>query len=439
MPKVALINPAVSSEQRYGKSAHQTMHHTPPQGLCYLAAVVRENGYDVTIIDAETSAYTDEELLDKVTEYAPDYLGLTSTIATIYIAAEYVQLFRQNFKELKIILGGPQLTACPELTMKLFPDLDVGVLGEGEVTILELLKTLENNKGLKSCAGLIFARDGKIVRTAERDFISNLDVLPMPAWDLLPELSKFYRTSDITYKRLPAFQVVTSRGCPYKCVFCDRSVFGNKWRSFSAEYVMRMVRELVNKYGIKDLNFADDEFLINKKRLRSICRFLIDEKIDLTWSAVGRVNSVTPELLKLAKEAGCHQIAFGLESGSQKILDVINKKLSKEDIIRGVRWTKEAGIEVKGLFMIGNPLETEETIKETTDLIEMLDLDYISMSAFTPLPGAEIYETATKYGTFDDDWRKMNLWEHIFVPFGLSKGQLDNYVGRYSRKESKTK
>lgn len=439
MSKVLLINPALSLEQRYGKSATQTMHHTPPQGLCYLAAVVRKNGYDVAIIDAEVLPYSNAELLARVKEYAPDYIGITSTIVTIFTAADYVKMFRQNIKGAKIILGGPQITACPERTMELLPDLDAGVLGEGEITIIELLKALENNQNLEAVPGLILARDGKSVRTEKREFIQNLDVLPMPAWDLLPELARYYRTSEITYKRLPAFQIVTSRGCPFRCTFCDRSVFGNEWRSFSAEYVLKMVKELTNKYGIKDLNFGDDEFLINKKRITKICQYLIDEKIDLTWSAVGRVSSVMPEILKLAKKAGCHQIAYGLESGSQKILDIINKKLTKEEIIRGVRWTKEAGIEVKGLFMVGCPLETEETIKETRELIEMLDLDYISMAAFTPLPGAEVYETATKYGTFDDDWHKMNLWQHIFVPFGLNEEQLGFFVGRYSRKESKTK
>lgn len=414
------------------------MHHTPPQGLCYLAAVLRENGYDAVIIDAEVMAYSNEDLLARVNEEAPDYIGITSTIAAIFAAADYVRLFKQNLKDVRVILGGPQVTASPEPTMKLFPDLDLGVLGEGEVTIIELLKALENGGSLEAIPGLIFARGGETIVTPQREFIKDLDALPMPAWDLLPKLSEFYRTSDITYKRLPAFQIVTSRGCPYRCVFCDRSVFGNKWRSFSAEYVMRMVRELVNKYGVRDLNFADDEFMINRRRFRRICQLLIDEKVDLTWSAVGRVDSVTPELLKLAKEAGCTQIAFGLESGSEKILDVLHKKLTTENIVRGVKWTKEAGIAVKGLFMIGNPLETEQTIKETFDLIEKLDLDYISMSAFTPLPGAEIYETARQYGTFDDDWRKMNLWQHIFVPFGLSKEQLDNFVGRYSRRDKQS-
>jgi radical SAM superfamily enzyme YgiQ (UPF0313 family) len=433
MNKIIFVNPALGVEQRYGKSAKDTMHHTPPQGLCHLAAVLREKEYEVEILDAEVFDYTDAEVLERVKEYSPDYIGITSTIVTIYTAARYVKLFKEHFEnDVKVILGGPQITASPEDTMKLFPQLDVGVLGEGEITIVELLEAFENGKTLEDINGLIFVKNGRFIKTPKGGFIKNLDSLPMPAWDLLPNIATHYRTSEITCKKLPAFQITTSRGCPYKCTFCDRSVFGNRWRGFSAEYVIEMIKELVNKYGIRDINFSDDEFLINRKRLEKICHFLINEGIDLSWSAVGRADSVRSDLLKLMKEAGCHQISIGIESGSQKILDIIKKATTIEVIERCVEWTKEAGIEVKGSFMIGCPLETKETIKETFDLIERLDIDYISMSAFTPLPGTEIYKTATNYGSFDNDWKKMNLWQPVFIPTGLTKDYLVNFIGRYA-------
>ncbi|MDD5145721.1 MAG: radical SAM protein [Candidatus Pacebacteria bacterium] len=434
MEKVLLINPLVTDKEKFSNTAKVTPHHLPPQGLCFLAAVLREKGYAVKIIDAEATGEGDAIILNMVRAENPDYIGISATILSIFRAAEYVKMFRENFPDKKIILGGPQITASPEETMKIVPGIDAGILGEGEITILELLNAFKNKGDLNSVKGLILKEGDVLKRTAPREFIQNLDDLPLPAWDLLPSLTQYYSTSAITYKRTPAINLVTSRGCPNQCIFCDRSVFGRKWRAFSPNRIIEMVKVLVNKYGIKDIYFDDDHFLVSKERVKEFCRLLKEEKIDLTWSAVGRIDSVDEELISIIKSVGCHQLEFGLESGSQKILDILKKNVKVENVERNLKMVKAAGLSIKGLFMVGSPGETEETLKETEDFIKRVGITRLSVASFTPLPGSEVYSKAKEYGLFDDDWRKMNLRNTLFVPWGVTKEMLSKYIGIYERK-----
>lgn len=426
-----MINPLATEGERHRGRVKVAPHYLPSLGVCWLAAVLRERNHEVEIIDAEAP---EESLLEAVDKSKPDYIGITCTILTVFRVARYIKVFKKIFPGTKIVLGGPQITASPKETIELCPEIDAGVLGEGEITIIELIEALEKGAGLDKVKGLIFRENGNLKKTEPRDFIQNLDDLPLPAWDLLPPLAETYRTSAITYKRLPAINLVTSRGCPYNCIFCDRSVFGRRWRFFSPQYILKMVKELIEKYGIKDIYFDDDQFMVSKTRIREFCNLLIENKIDLTWSAIGRIDSVDKETVFLMKEAGCHQLEFGFESGSQKILDTIKKDIQIEKAEESIRILQELGMGIKGLFMVGCPGETEETLKETEDFIKRMEITRLSVGPFTPLPGSEIYKTAHQYGRFDNDWHKINMRTPIFIPRGLSPEILNKFIGIYERR-----
>ena len=228
--------------------------------------------------------------------------------------------------------------------------------------------------------------------------------------------------------------IVTSRGCPGQCTFCDNSVFGRKYRWHSPRYIINMIKILKQRYNIKEIQFKDDNLLVNKITLKELCEIMIKEKLNITWNCGGRVDMVNPEILKIMKEAGCWQIWYGLESGSDKVLKCMKKNITVEQIKYAVKITKDAGISPGGFFMVGNPNETEEDIKMTLKLLLELPLDEFHMSHLTPFPGSELYRTADMYGQFDRNWKKMNGWNILFVPKGLTREKLVYYSNLAFRK-----
>jgi len=190
---------------------------------------------------------------------------------------------------------------------------------------------------------------------------------------------------------------------------------------------MKMIKHLYYEFGVREILIEDDTFLIFQKRLKKICEMLSEERLDLSWSCLGRVDTVNPQILKLMRKAGCWQIGYGIESGSQRILDFIKKGINLEQIQSALLWTRKAGIKTKGFFMIGHPLETRETIEETIRFAKRIDLDDFDINKFTPFPGSEINKIANKYGKFDNDWEKMNLLQTVFVPFSLTKRDIEYY------------
>lgn len=325
------------------------------------------------------------------------------------------------------MIGGPHLTAVPKETMDIFPKFDIGIIGEGEETIIELLNALENNEDLEKIQGTIWRKNGQLHKTSLRPPIKNLDELPLPAWDLLPSLTENYRLSVVGTKSKLSTSLITSRGCPGRCIFCDTAVFGRRIRGYSARYVIKMIKYLISKYGIRDFLIYDDNFVALRKRAIEICQMIKDENLEISWSCCARVNLVNAELLKMMKEAGCWQIEYGIESGSQRLLDFMKKGITLSQVKDALRLTKQAGISTRGNFIFGNILETEETLQETIDFILNLELDYFQQTFLTPYPGSQAYAIAREYGTFDPDWKKMNNLYINFVPTGLTSSDLIKY------------
>jgi anaerobic magnesium-protoporphyrin IX monomethyl ester cyclase len=435
--KVVLINPPLTSEQRLYKELSAVKINYPPLGLCFLASVLRKTRFDVKILDLQIYEESIKNQAQRVLREKPDFIGITAVSIAIKNAAKLALEIKKKTK-VPIILGGPHITAVPNKTMELFPQFDIGVIGEGEETVPKLLLALEKNKNLEEVSGLVFRQPStdnrqlttKLKLTPPRQPIQNLDTLPLPAFELLPDFSHYGGSQFIEFDARPTFRLITSRGCPFNCRFCDKSVFGKIFRAHSSSYVLKMIKILYEGYGIKHIYFSDDTFTLDKKRIFKLCKLLKEESLDLTWDCNTRVDTVDLSLLKEMKKAGCTYIAYGIESGSQKILNILNKQITLEQIRKACEETVKAGIKIRGNFMIGNPGETKETIEKTIKFAKNLPLHTFKMSFFTPFPNTEIYEEIDKWGKYKEDWSKLSKYSPVFIPKGLTQEDLEKYYRR---------
>lgn len=423
---ILFVNPPLTLQERYGHlSAGGSL--MPPLGLCSLAATTRKEGFKTAILDVPALCLSIEDTVEEIFKLNPRYLGLTAATVSIHSAGKVAQMVKSRNKDIKILLGGPHITAIPQKTMRIFPNVDIGVIGEGEKTVIELLKVLDaegEQDGLNKINGLIFRQNGELILSPPREYIDNLDSIPKPAWDLLPELKKYYRPSILRGYHLPATGIITSRGCTGECTFCDRSMFGSNLRANSAKYVVELIEELHLKYGIKEIFIYDDNMMLFQRRLQEICDFLIKKKLKLKWSCFARIDFANPQALKMMEEAGCRLVAYGIESGDQEMLDFLQKKLRINKIREVIKWTKQAGLIAEGLFMMGLPRETKETMRATIDFAKSNPLDDIAITVFTPLPGTKLYNGIDHYGQFNEDWQKMSQHYPVFVPKGLTAEEI---------------
>ena len=426
MSKIVLMTPPVTLEERYGKLSWAA-NTLPSLGILYIASVLRKEGYEVSVIDASSIGRSPEELLRGIVALQPKYLGISATTLSIFHASAFADEIKKTINDTKIIIGGPHLTAIPEETMERFKSFDFGVVGEGEETIKELIHSIEHGGDTSNIPGIIYRHKDSFIKTVPRVFINDLDRLPFPAWDLLADFPRRYHPPPFRFKQLPAAYFVTTRGCPYKCIFCDRSVFGNKCRGHNAEYIIELIEYLYKKFGIREFLIEDDTFITFKKRLIEVCEGIMASGIKISWSCLGRADAVTPDILSMMKKAGCWSISYGIETGDAEVMKFIGKNITLDQVEEAVRLTKKTGIHSKGFFIIGHPTDTHDTIRKTIDFALKVPLDDISVSMMTPFPGSKLYQIASDYGTFDNDWRKMNELDIVFVPKGLTKEDLRRY------------
>lgn len=433
MPKqtdLLLINPPLTLKERYGKLAAGG-DKMAPLGLCYLAASARQAGFNVGIIDAEAQNFNPQVTANKILAWSPKVAGITAVSASIYNAAAVAEAVKKKNPGISIVLGGQHVSAAYNETMQRFPQFDFGIIGEGELALTGLLNNLLTAKPVKDLPGLVMRENGAVRFLSPSVPIENLDELPLPAWDLLEGFPHKYTLNIHAFGRMPAASLVVSRGCYGKCVFCDRSVFGNKLRFHGSQYVIRMLKYLIKNYNIKEITFQDDNFLASTERVREICASIIKEKLGISWTCHARVDDVDPEILKMLKMAGCWEIAYGFESGSQKILDILRKGTTVEQAVDAIKMTKRAGIRARGFFVIGSPGERPDDLKKTIDFALNNELEAVSMMNFTPFPGTEIYKEAERHGIFENNWRKMNMYTPIFIPRDLTKEQILIYSKKF--------
>jgi radical SAM superfamily enzyme YgiQ (UPF0313 family) len=356
-------------------------------------------------------------------------VGISTTTASFTKALAVANEVKAQL-DLTVVVGGPHATALPEETLQ-NPCFDIGVVGEGELTMVELAEKLGSNENLENVRGIVYRERGKVRRNPERPYIMDLDSVPFPARHLLPSLDVYHPTPS-AYRCLPQATMITSRGCPYNCTFCDRSVFGSTYRARSARNVVDEMEMLVEKHGAKEVRFWDDTFNIDARRVIQICEEIRVRGIDVPWTCLGRINRMNAEVLRAMEESGCWQVDYGIESGNQQLLDGIRKGLTLDMIRTVTKMTREAGIRMRGFFMLGLPGETEETMRQTIEFAKRLDLSAAVFHITTPFPGTELYKTVLESGELDmkagwDDYSIFSSEASPYVPKGLTHETIEHY------------
>lgn len=419
MAELVLVNPPLSSWEQYCY-LEQTSNNVAPLGLLNLAAVCRQAGVETAVVDAEAKGLSYEEAVERVLSFGPRVVGITAVTLSISNAARLAAGLKERDKGLKIVVGGPHLSAVPEETMQRYSQFDIGAIGEGELTVVELIDALRGNRPIEGVNGLILRGDKGLYRTPPREYIKDLDTLPMQAWDLLEDFPDIYTPPAHSFGRLPVAALYTTRGCPQHCTFCSKNVFGNNMRFFSAGYVLSEIKHLVREYGIREIKFYDDNMTASAKRFRAICEGIIRDGLDVTWTCVSRVDLVDEQLLRLAKKAGCWQISYGLEAASDRMLAFLKKGTTVEKIKRALDATHKAGIRVRGYYIAGLPTQTPEELEETVRFVLREHVDDFQLHYFTPFPGTPIAEGIERYGKVVGDWHDMNKHQPVFIPHGFT-------------------
>ena len=424
---ILLIYPSISINERYGnKRLGNVGGHLPPLGIAYIAACLRDAGFDVGIIDGPVCNLKDNDILNKIQAFKPKVIGISAITPVFNNAVRLANLVRDAFASVLIIIGGHHASILPMEVLKENPCFDLLVIGEGELTCCEIMqkykrydfdreRLLKDIKFLNEINGVAFRKSEEIVMTHPRSPIENLDTLPYPAWDLLP--MKKYIPLPNQYLRQPVIHMVAIRGCPYQCSFCsNNSVFGKKIRAVSPKRVIEIIKYAKYNFGAREISFWDDCMTVNKEWMLEFCQLMVKEGIDVIWSCCSRVDTVNKKLLFWMKKAGCWNIFYGYETAHQELLDIIDKNITLDDIIQANQWTKEAGIEIRASFMIALPQETPQMTEKTIEFAISLEPDYAQFSITTPFPGTKLYEDAKRYGTILKDFSTYTLWGVNFIP-----------------------
>jgi len=428
--KVVLVNPPTTANF---ETQNALGLKTPPLGLAYLAATLERSGYDVSIIDATALGLSHKQTASKLKSMKADVIGITSITPTISDAMRAVISAKEQVPDAATVMGGCHITALPLETMSACPSIDYGVIGEGETTFLELVKAIESGSGIERVDGVVHRRRGagkadgdRISVNRMRRLTPNLDSIPFPARHLLP-----FDRYTVLNERAIIGSIITSRGCPFNCIFCSSSLFyGRLYRARSPKNVVDEVEDLVQKYGLKYVEFIDDTMTVNKGRAESIAREIIKRRLDVSWGFGSRVDLVDEDMLRLFKRAGCDVFYMGIESGSDRIIKTLKKGITLDQVKSAIACAKKANMETVGTFIIGSPWETWDDAVRTINFARSCGIDYAQFTAMTPYPGTEVYEIARREGLIEEaDWSKYTTVKPVMRTRYLSRDQVGRLVG----------
>ncbi len=406
--KVLFINPKISG----GKPWH-------PLGISSIAAYLRKYNIEVKIIDNNLYDWNREKLSQLISEYQPKIIGISALSVQYADAISLGKLVKSINKKIKLVYGGVHFTFIPEDGLRFG---DVCIIGEGEQTFLEIC----NSEDYHKINGIAFKENGTTIFTESRQFIENLDDVPFPAYDLL-EMEK-YHDGLVTGEK--AISIMTGRGCPYNCAFCaSPQLYKRRVRYHSLDYVMSHIQYLIDKYGMTNLRIMDDTFTLNKERVLEFCDKVKACNFKLNMTCLTNVKNADYPMFKRMKEVGFSIVAFGVESGNEQILKLINKGITKNGVRNAVSMAKKAGLDTELLFMIGNIGESEETICDSINFAKELNPKgsnskktsmYNWFQFATPFPGSKFYDIAEEYGlVVTKDLTEYHHQKPIFIPKGL--------------------
>lgn len=430
-------------------------HCEIPLGLAYLAAVLRDNNFQVKVLDGRTKfksfipanskweyfGFTQEEIIEEVENYAPQVVGI-SCLSSFHFSDVVVlfRLIKQLDPNILTVIGGSHPTFLAEQVMNNSKDIDFVILGEGEESFSDLLMNISSGADYRNLDGLAFRIDGKICVNPKTRYIENLNNLPYPALDLFP--LDFYRKKSVpfstTFRSKMCAPILTSRGCVADCIFCaSKNFWGNVYRRRTAANVLDEINFLIDRYGIKEIQFIDDNLTLDRKRARDIFKGIIDRNFKISWNTPNGIAvwTMDEEMLNLMKESGCYEVTVAFESGVQQVIDkIIKKPINLQKAALMVEKMKKLGIQVNGFFISGFPGETKKQVLETFSFAEKVDLDSAYFFIANPTPGSELLKICEEKGylrrnfRFDDiEYNLPNIQTPEFTPREIEKMVLKQF------------
>ncbi len=406
----------------YSSKAIETPEYSaPPLGVAYIAAVLKNKNYNVSIFDMHINALYAEDIIKEYKKSKPKVVAITATTPTFPNALRIAKLLKAWNNETIVLMGGPHATSLPEECIQ-SSAVDYVIIGEGELSSLELVNTiLKKNNNPQKIRGIAFKdKNNKIRINQPAEKISNLDTLPYPARELL-DMELYYQKGSI----------ISSRGCPYNCNYCACSVIsGHSYRTHSVDYVLNEIEYLISEHGYKYFDFHDDTFNLYPERVLEICEKIKKRNLDISWGCFCRVNNFTLEIALAMKDAGCEVIQFGIEAGNQTILNSINKKITVEQVENAIKAANHAGIkQIACGFIIGHANDTEETANQTINFgvkLAELGATRLTISVLTPYPGTEVFKKRNELGInlITKDWEQYIFSRVVIETKNLSKERL---------------
>jgi len=422
--RVVLVNPPWIT--RDSTIWHGIRGAMPPLSLLSMGAVLEEAGHAVSIVDAHVDKLTELEFREEIMRRAPTFVGITMMTSTAITGHRIAQIVKEVDPETTVVVGGVHPDALPDETLRA-RSIDYVVRGDGEYTLLDLV----DRKPDAEILGISHRKDGAVVHNPSRPVLMDLGSLPRYAYHLAP-MKKYYPAVG-AYRRLPAINMLMTRGCPGKCIFCNSAE--TTLRTRPAAQVVDEIIHLRDAHGIREIQFYDDTFTVMKKNALEFCRLMKERDVGVTWSCFARTDCFSESMAKALKEGGCHQVMFGVEAGNSEILETIRKPIDLERTLRAVRIAKDVGIEVRAAFTFGTPGETPATIEDTVDYALRLDPDLAIFNITTPYPGTQLYAWAEKNDRLTThDWWDYELGSMVMDLGSISKAELEaEYKAAFKR------
>lgn len=431
-----LINPSYNREKKLGGFSRY-VPVSVPIGIGYIAGYLISNNKKAKILDEEILSISDDILEEAVKDIEPPYIfGVSCLTAGIARGHELAETIKTKYPDSKVVFGGVHPTVLAEEVLK-DTNIDIVVRGEAEEIVEVLYERIKNNQDYSDLKGISFRKDGQIVNN-EREKLPDLQRMPRFPYHLFESYSDKYELGFIA----------SSRGCPFSCIFCSqRSISGRKYRFFPSEIVIESIDELIHRYKRTYITFVDDSFLMNKRRVKQLCEMIMERGLhkEGVFDCQARGDTVDEDILRALKEAGFRTIHFGIETASERLMKLIEKKETVQQVVEGVQLAKKLGFQVSGTFILGLPTETEEERKAAYKLAKKLSLDYVRFNNATPYPGTELYEIAVKEKRFNpgDNWENLNACGTLvqspfkpaplaYVPLTVSEDELRNQVLKYN-------
>lgn len=403
--KVLLLNPPTIDEKQFIREGRCTQEQGvwatlwPPLSLATIGAVLEEASSRVQIVDCPAQGVPWHALEQLIKTFIPDLVVWSTGTPSIKSDLELASLIKKHNSRVRTAVFGTHVTVFDKQSLGSFPDIDYVIRNEPEMTVRDLVRTLTEGGSPQEVSGLTYRqKNGEIIANPPRPFVEPLDMLPFPAWHLL----------DLNRYRLPLkgtryLMVAPQRGCPYQCSFCTcQTYYGKRLRKRSIKSVVKEIEYDIEHFGVRDFFFWAETFVIDKEYVAELCSAIIERGLPIAWTSNSRVDTVDSRLLKLMAEAGCWMISYGIESGSQTILDGVHKGTTPEQALRAVESTRQAGIKTVGHFILGLPGETKESLESTIEYARNLPLDLAQFYCAVPFPGSRLYEQARQEGWIPD-------------------------------------